>query len=91
MAKELARLVLPKPVMRRLETAGVYCQTWVTAEKTGSGGAVGPPRRGERRKHQGGRPLHLVLLTGRQHASLGCRSWTGSARTAFTRLWSRPS
>lgn len=33
MAKDLARLVLPKPVMRRLETAGVYCQTWVTVEK----------------------------------------------------------
>lgn len=33
MAKELARLVLPKAVMRRLETAGVYCQTWVTVEK----------------------------------------------------------
>ena len=33
MPKDLARLVLPKPVMRRLETAGVYCQTWVTAER----------------------------------------------------------
>ena len=33
MAKDLARLVLPKPVMRRLEAAGVYCQTWVTVEK----------------------------------------------------------
>jgi len=33
MAKDLARLVLPKPVMRRLETSGVYCQTWVTVEK----------------------------------------------------------
>ena len=33
MTKDLARLVLPKPVMRRLETSGVYCQTWVTVEK----------------------------------------------------------
>ena len=33
MPKDLARLVLPKAVMRRLETAGVYCQTWVTVEK----------------------------------------------------------
>jgi hypothetical protein len=33
MPKDLARLVLPKPVLRRLETAGVYCQTWVTAER----------------------------------------------------------
>jgi hypothetical protein len=33
MTKALARLVLPKAVMRRLETAGVYCQTWVTVEK----------------------------------------------------------
>jgi hypothetical protein len=33
MAKEVARLVLPKPVMRRLEAVGVYCQTWVTVEK----------------------------------------------------------
>lgn len=33
MPKDLARLVLPKAVMRRLETAGVYCQTWITVEK----------------------------------------------------------
>lgn len=33
MAKELARLILPKPVLRRLESAGVYCQTWVTVER----------------------------------------------------------
>jgi hypothetical protein len=33
MGKELTRLVLPKPMLRRLETAGIYCQTWVTAEK----------------------------------------------------------
>ncbi len=33
MPKELTRLVLPRPVLRRLETAGVYCQTWVTAER----------------------------------------------------------
>jgi hypothetical protein len=33
MAKEIARLILPKPVLRRLESAGVYCQTWVTVER----------------------------------------------------------
>ena len=33
MPKELGRLVLPKPVMRRLESSGVYCQTWVTVER----------------------------------------------------------
>lgn len=33
MAKELARLILPKPVIRRLDSAGVYCQTWVTVER----------------------------------------------------------
>jgi hypothetical protein len=33
MTKELTRLVLPKPVLKRLESAGVYCQTWVTAER----------------------------------------------------------
>ena len=33
MPKDLVRLVLPKPVMRRLDASGVYCQTWVTAEK----------------------------------------------------------
>jgi hypothetical protein len=33
MRKDVARLVLPKPMMRRLETSGIYCQTWVTAEK----------------------------------------------------------
>ena len=27
------RLVLPKPFLRRLEGAGIYCQTWVTAER----------------------------------------------------------
>ncbi len=38
MAKDLTRLVLPRPVMRRLEAAGVYCQTWVTAEKQARAG-----------------------------------------------------
>ena len=33
MAKELARLILPRPVLRRLDSAGVYCQTWVTVER----------------------------------------------------------
>jgi hypothetical protein len=33
MTKELARLILPKPVLKRLESASVYCQTWVTAER----------------------------------------------------------
>lgn len=33
MPKDLARLTLPKAVMRRLEASGVYCQTWVTAER----------------------------------------------------------
>ncbi len=33
MPSDLARLVLPKAVMRRLDAAGVYCQTWVTVEK----------------------------------------------------------
>lgn len=27
------RLVLPKPFLRRIEGAGIYCQTWVTAER----------------------------------------------------------
>jgi hypothetical protein len=38
MVNELARLVLPKPVIRRLESAGVYCQTWVTAERQARAG-----------------------------------------------------
>lgn len=33
MSNEPTRLVLPKLLMRRLESAGVYCQTWVTAER----------------------------------------------------------
>jgi hypothetical protein len=33
MPKKLARLVLPKPLLRRLESAGVYCQTWVTVAR----------------------------------------------------------
>jgi len=32
-ATPLARLVLPKLLLRRLEFAGVYCQTWVAAER----------------------------------------------------------
>ncbi len=27
------RLSLPKPFLKRLEVAGIYCQTWVTAER----------------------------------------------------------
>ena len=38
MTKTPARLVLPKAVMRRLESAGVYCQTWVTVEKQARAG-----------------------------------------------------
>lgn len=33
MAGELTRLVLPKPMLRRLDSAGIYCQTWVTVER----------------------------------------------------------
>jgi hypothetical protein len=32
MANE-SRLVLPKPMMVKLASLGVYCQTWVTAER----------------------------------------------------------
>src|SRR6202158_1858324 len=32
MANE-SRLVLPKPIMAKLQSLGVYCQTWVTAER----------------------------------------------------------
>ena len=38
MPRELTRLVLPKAVMRRLESANIYCQTWVTAEKQARSG-----------------------------------------------------
>jgi hypothetical protein len=38
MTKAPARLVLPKAVMRRLESAGIYCQTWVTVEKQARSG-----------------------------------------------------
>src|SRR5262245_3510518 len=38
MRKELSRLVLPKPLMRRLESANIYCQTWVTVEKQARSG-----------------------------------------------------
>ncbi|MCZ2156682.1 MAG: hypothetical protein LC114_22730 [Bryobacterales bacterium] len=33
MPKELARLTLPKVAIKRLESSGVYCQTWVTVER----------------------------------------------------------
>ena len=32
MANE-SRLVLPKPMMAKLQSLGIYCQTWVTAER----------------------------------------------------------
>jgi hypothetical protein len=32
MANE-SRLVLPKPMMVKLASLGIYCQTWVTAER----------------------------------------------------------
>ena len=32
MANE-SRLVLPKPMIAKLESLGIYCQTWVTAER----------------------------------------------------------
>ena len=38
MANELARLVLPRPMLKRLETAGIYCQTWLTVEKQARAG-----------------------------------------------------
>ena len=38
MPRELTRLVLPKPLMRRLESANIYCQTWLTAEKQARSG-----------------------------------------------------
>lgn len=33
MAQELTRLILPKAMLRRLDSAGIYCQTWVTVER----------------------------------------------------------
>lgn len=38
MPRELSRLVLPKPLMRRLESTNIYCQTWVSAEKQARSG-----------------------------------------------------
>jgi hypothetical protein len=38
MSKAPARLALPKAVMRRLESPGVYCHTWVTVEKQARAG-----------------------------------------------------
>ena len=32
MANE-SRLVLPKPMMAKLDSLGIYCQTWVTVER----------------------------------------------------------
>lgn len=33
MRRETVRLVVPKPMLKQLESGGIYCQTWVTAEK----------------------------------------------------------
>ena len=65
MPKEIARLILPKLMMRQLESSGVYCQTWVTAETAGSSGSVGSAGSRKRREHKGDRPVRLVLLAGR--------------------------
>ena len=33
MTRETVRLVVPKPMLKQLESGGIYCQTWVTAER----------------------------------------------------------
>ncbi|MGH9631992.1 MAG: hypothetical protein ACRD7E_27115 [Bryobacteraceae bacterium] len=33
MTRETFRLVVPKQMLKQLESGGIYCQTWVTAEK----------------------------------------------------------
>jgi hypothetical protein len=33
MTREAARLILPKPMLRQLESGGIFCQAWVTAER----------------------------------------------------------
>jgi hypothetical protein len=38
MNERTPRLVLPQPFLRRLESAGIYCQTWVTAERQAQSG-----------------------------------------------------
>lgn len=38
MTKAPLRLVLPKAMLNKLESAGVYCQTWVTAERQARAG-----------------------------------------------------
>lgn len=38
MNERMPRLILPKPFLRRLDAAGVYCQTWVTAERQAQSG-----------------------------------------------------
>jgi hypothetical protein len=38
MNERAPRLVLPQPFLRRLESAGIYCQTWVTAERQAQSG-----------------------------------------------------
>ena len=38
MARETVRLVLPNRMLKQLESGGIYCQTWVTAEKQARAG-----------------------------------------------------
>jgi hypothetical protein len=38
MNERAPRLVLPQPFLRRLESTGIYCQTWVTAERQAQSG-----------------------------------------------------
>lgn len=38
MNERAPRLVLPQPFLRRIESAGIYCQTWVTAERQAQSG-----------------------------------------------------
>ena len=60
MANE-SRLVLPKPFMAKLDSRGIYCQTWVTAERQDRAEAVGTARSRKRREREGIRPVHFLL------------------------------
>ena len=80
MPKEIARLTLPKAVMRRLESFGVYCQIWVTVKR---------PARSDRWVLRGVESGGSTKEIGRYVSSsrrtvvvsLGCKSWIEWALT----------
>jgi len=80
------RLVLPKMMVRKLEGAGVYCQTWVTAEKQ-----VRSDRWVLRGVESGGSARevgrYISFFSPDGDGCHGCRRWTASVPMVSMLYW----